>query len=90
MKKTIILAVAVICTIMLTGCGHNIHTRGVYLACPYGAIGYGEFSCVKSNVSVESTEETGKDGVKTTNKFTVGKQITGYDVDLKKAENKEK
>lgn len=90
MKKTIILAIGVVFLVVLSGCGHNIHTRGVYIACPYGAIGYGEFSCVKGNVSVESSEQTGKDGVKTTNKFTVGEQITGYDVDLKKAENKEK
>ena len=66
----------------LSGCGHNINVRGFGFACPYGAFGYGNFSCVKDNVTVESTEETTQSGVKTANKFTVGKQTTGYDVEL--------
>lgn len=79
MKKFI----ALIATILfLSGCAHNINVRGFGLACPYGALGYGTFSCVKDNTTVESTEETTPNGVKTTNKFAVGKQTTGYDVEL--------
>lgn len=85
MGKAIIITAAV-AALLLTGCAHNINVQGFGLACPYGAMGYGTFSCVKDNVSVESTEKTTKDGVETTNKFTVGKQTTGYDVELKKAE----
>lgn len=70
--------------ITLTGCGHNINVQGWGLACPYGAMGYGTFSCTKDNVTVISTEKTTKDGVESTNKFTVGKQTTGYDVELEK------
>lgn len=79
MKKVFIAAAA---ALILAGCGHNINVRGFGLACPYGAFGYGTFSCVKDNVTVESTEETTQAGVKTTNKFAVGKQTTGYDVEL--------
>ena len=82
MKYLIIPAAAALAMILLAGCAHNINVQGFGFACPYGAIGYGTFSCVKDNVSVESTEETTKDGVKTTNKFTVGKQTTGYDVEI--------
>lgn len=82
MKYLIIPAAAALAMILLAGCAHNINVQGFGFACPYGAMGYGTFSCVKDNVSVESTEETTKDGVKTTNKFTVGKQTTGYDVEI--------
>lgn len=88
MKKYII-TLAALAAMMLTGCGHNIHVRGVGLATPYGAFGYGDFNCVKDNVEVESSEKIGLDGnAETSHKFKVGKQITGYTVDLKKAENK--
>jgi hypothetical protein len=69
---------------LLSGCGHNINVHGVGIACPYGAVGYGSFSCVKDNVTVERSEEPAANGIKTTNKFTVGKQTTGYDVELNK------
>lgn len=77
--------IAAIAALVLTGCAHNIQVQGFGIACPYGAMGYGTFSCVKDNVTVESTETTGKDGVTTSNKFVVGKQTTGYDVELEKA-----
>lgn len=78
--KTIMLAAAIL---LLAGCGHNIHVRGVGLATPYGAFGYGDFNCVKDNVEVESTETVGLDGkAETKHKFKVGKQRTGYDVEL--------
>ena len=77
--KTIMLAAAII---LLAGCGHNIQVQGFGIACPYGAMGYGTFSCVKDNVTVQSTEKTTKDGIETQNTFTVGKQTTGYDVEL--------
>lgn len=83
MKKAILISAAAL-AIVTAGCAHNINASGVYAACPYGAIGYGTFTCSKDNVKVESTEETTKDGVKTTNKFEVGEQVTGYDVDLAK------
>lgn len=82
MKYLIIPAAAALAMIALAGCAHNINVQGFGFACPYGAMGYGTFSCVKDNVAVESTEETSKEGVKTTNKFTVGKQTTGYDVEI--------
>ena len=82
MKYIIIPAAAALAMIIFSGCAHNINVQGFGFACPYGAMGYGTFSCVKDNVSVESTEETTKEGVKTTNKFTVGKQTTGYDVEI--------
>ena len=66
----------------LCGCGHNINVQGFGIACPYGAMGYGTFSCVRDNVTVNATEKTTKDGIETVNEFTVGKQITGYDVEL--------
>lgn len=78
-KKTIILSAAVL---LLAGCGHNIQVQGFGIACPYGAMGYGTFSCVKDNVSVKSTEKTTKDGIETASEFVVGKQTTGYDVEL--------
>lgn len=81
MKKTVIFS-AVALTIAITGCAHNINARGVYAACPYGAVGYGSFSCTKDNVKITATEETTKEGVKSTNEFSVGKQTTGYDVEL--------
>lgn len=72
--------------ILLTGCGHNINVQGWGLACPYGAMGYGTFSCTKDNVTVISTEKVSKDGVvESSNSFTVGKQTTGYDVELSKS-----
>lgn len=78
--------IAICVMLALCGCGHNIHVRGVGLATPYGAFGYGDFNCVKDNVEVESSEKVGLDGnAETTHKFKVGKQITGYTVDLEKA-----
>lgn len=72
--------------ILLTGCGHNINVQGWGVACPYGAMGYGTFSCTKDNVKVISTEKVSKDGVvESSNSFTVGKQTTGYDVELSKS-----
>jgi hypothetical protein len=79
---------AIACAFVLTGCGHNIQVQGFGIACPYGAMGYGTFSCVKDNVTVKSVEKTTKDGIETQNTFTVGKQTTGYDVDLAKVKNK--
>lgn len=74
--------------LLLTGCAHNIQVQGFGIACPYGAVGYGTFSCVKDNVSVKSTEKTTKDGIETYNEFVVGKQTTGYDVELEAAKQK--
>lgn len=84
MRFLFIPAAAALAMVVLSGCAHNIQVQGFGFACPYGAMGYGTFSCVKDNVTVESTESTSKEGVKTTNKFTVGKQTTGYDVELEK------
>lgn len=86
MKKLIIITAATI-AMFLTGCGHNINVQGWGIACPYGAMGYGTFSCVKDNVKVKSKEEVTKDGIITSSmEFTVEDQVTGYDVELKKAE----
>ena len=82
MRKNIMIFAAVIGAVTLSGCAHNINARGVYAACPYGAIGYGSFSCTKDNVKVIATEETTREGVKSSNEFMVGKQTTGYDVEL--------
>ena len=87
MKKAIILTAA---SLMLAGCGHNINVQGFGLACPYGAMGYGTFSCTKDNVTVKSTEKTTADGIETINEFKVGKQTTGYDVELEKVKNTHK
>lgn len=81
MLKIIFIAIIVLCA---TGCGHNISVQGFGIACPYGAMGYGTFSCVKDNVTVKSAEKTTADGIETVNEFTVGRQTTGYDVDLEK------
>ena len=86
MRKKAILISVVALAIFVAGCAHNINASGIYAACPYGAVGYGTFTCSKDNVKVESTEETTKDGIKTTNKFEVGDQTTGYDVEMKKTE----
>lgn len=87
MKKIMLFAVAVISAGILSGCGHNINVQGFGLACPYGAIGYGTFSCVKDNVTVEAVEEISPEGkaVKHSNIFKVGEQITGYDVEMEKS-----
>ena len=82
MKKKAIVTSTVVLAIFAAGCAHNINASGIYAACPYGAVGYGTFTCSKDNVKVKATEETTKDGVKTINEFTVGKQTTGYDVEL--------
>ena len=87
MKKAILISVGAL-TILVSGCSHNINAQGFYAACPYGAIGYGTFTCSKDNVKVKATEETTKDGVKSINEFTVGKQTTGYDVELAEANKK--
>ena len=86
--KKILCFTAIALTIAATGCAHNINARGVYAACPYGAVGYGSFSCTKDNVKITATEETTKEGVKSTNEFTVGKQTTGYDVELAEVRKK--
>lgn len=79
---------AIACAFVLSGCAHNIHVRGVGLATPYGAFGYGDFNCVKDNVEVESAETVGLDGkAETKHKFKVGKQRTGYDVELEEVKN---
>lgn len=76
---------AAVITVCLTGCGHNINVQGWGLACPYGAMGYGTFSCTKDNVKVVSTEKVTAEGiVESSNSFTVGKQTTGYDVELER------
>lgn len=85
MIKSIVAAVVLLA---LAGCGHNIHVQGFGLACPYGAMGYGTFSCVKDNVSVKTNEKTSKDGIETQNEFVVGKQTTGYDVEIEAVKNK--
>jgi hypothetical protein len=85
MKKAI---AALILTLIMTGCGHNINVQGFGFACPYGAMGYGTFSCTKDNVTVKSTEKTTADGIETVNEFKVGKQTTGYDVELEKVKQK--
>lgn len=74
--------------LLLSGCGHNIHVQGFGLACPYGALGYGTFSCVKDNVTVRTNEKTSKEGIETQNEFVVGKQTTGYDVELEAVKTK--
>ena len=76
--------ILILVAILLAGCGHNINVHGVGIACPYGAVGYGSFSCVKDNVTIERTEEPLSGGIKTTNKLVVGKQTTGYDVEMSK------
>ena len=87
MKKIMFFVVAVISAVILTGCGHNINVQGWGFACPYGAMGYGTFSCTKDNVKVVSTEKTTKDGVESRNEFVVGEQVTGSDVELKKVDS---
>lgn len=82
MRKKVIIITAVALAVIAAGCAHNINVQGWGLACPYGAMGYGTFSCTKDNVKVIATEETTKEGVKSTNEFIVGKQTTGYDVEL--------
>lgn len=91
MKKAIIIG-AVIAAMLLAGCGHNINVQGVGIACPYGAMGYGTFSCVKDNVEVTSTEEISPEGkaIKHSNIFKVGKQVTGYDVEKEKVKQNKK
>ena len=81
---SLIVFILILVAILLAGCGHNINVHGVGIACPYGAVGYGSFSCVKDNVTVERTEEPLSGGIKTTNKLVVGKQTTGYDVEMSK------
>lgn len=79
--KCVVLAIAA-AALFLAGCGHNINVQGWGLACPYGAMGYGTFSCTKDNVSVKATEKVNTNGViESSNEFVVGKQITGYDVE---------
>ena len=87
MKKAIVI-LAVALAVIAAGCAHNINASGIYAACPYGAVGYGTFTCSKDNVKVESTEETTRDGVKVTNKFEVGEQVTGYDVEFAEVSKK--
>lgn len=86
--KELITFAAMGAILLLSGCGHNINVQGWGLACPYGAMGYGTFSCTKDNVKVIATEETTKSGVKSTSEFIVGKQTTGYDVELAEIKKK--
>ena len=74
--------------VLMTGCAHNINVQGWGFACPYGAMGYGSFSCTKDNVKVVTTEKTTKEGVESSSTFTVGKQTTGYDVELAEVNKK--
>ena len=87
MKKIMFFVVAAISAVILSGCGHNINVQGWGFACPYGAMGYGTFSCTQDNVKVVSTEKTTKDGVESRNEFVVGEQVTGSDVELKKVDS---
>jgi hypothetical protein len=84
-KKVTIYYIVTLAALLTSGCSHNIHVKVWGFASPCGAVGYGSFSCVKDNVTVERTEEPSASGVKTINKFTVGKQTTGYDVELSKS-----
>lgn len=82
----VIFALLAAIVILLSGCAHNINVQGWGLACPYGAMGYGTFSCTKDNVKVISTEKVNKDGIiESSNTFEVGKQTTGYDVEMSKS-----
>lgn len=82
---TAMMVAAIFIVLILSGCGHNINVQGWGVACPYGAMGYGTFSCTKDNVTVISSEKATKDGlVESSNSFVVGKQTTGYDVDIAK------
>lgn len=87
-KNIFIGASVIVVAILIAGCGHNINVQGWGLACPYGAMGYGSFSCTKDNVTVVSTEKTTKEGVESSSTFTVGKQTTGYDVELAEVNRK--
>lgn len=87
MKRVLLFVGVVIAAVILSGCGHNINVQGFGFACPYGAMGYGTFSCTKDNVKVISTEKTTKDGVESRNEFVVGEQVTGSDVELKKVDS---
>ena len=70
----------------ITGCSHNINVQGFGIATPYGAMGYGTFTCAKENTTVESEESVDNKGiVNTKNKFTIGRQITGAYVDAVEA-----
>lgn len=90
LTKVFWLIVFAVMVFLLAGCGHNINVQGWGLACPYGAMGYGTFSCTKDNVTVVSTEKVSKDGiVESSNSFTVGKQTTGYDVEIEKVKSGE-
>lgn len=81
-----ICAIFILVMVLLCGCGHNIHVHGIGLATPYFAFGSGDFSCVKDNVEVENTETVKADGtLDSKQKFKVGKQTTGYDVDLNRS-----
>lgn len=82
MKKIIFFLITSI-ILILSGCAHNIHVRGVGLATPYGAFGYGDFSCVKDNVEIESSEKAELDGkAETKHKLSIGRQTNGYDIEL--------
>ena len=57
MKKILFIGIIGVAA-ALTGCGHNVNLQGFWVACPYGAIGYGTLSCTKDNVKVVSTEKS--------------------------------
>jgi hypothetical protein len=77
-------AAFVLLCVLMSGCGTVTCTQGVKFISTAWSVGNCIFSCVKDNVTVASTEEPASNGVKTTNKFVVGNQTTGYDVELAK------
>lgn len=80
-----LLAIGIILILSCTGCSHNIYAKGVGAATPYFALGYGEISCVKDNVTITSKESVKPDGsVEMSSNFTVKDQVTGYDVEIAK------
>jgi hypothetical protein len=84
MRKNIVILAAVIGAVTLSGCGHNINVPGGDWLAPTVRWVMGLSLCTKDNVKVIATEETTKEGVKSTNEFIVGEQVTGYDVELAK------
>lgn len=86
MAKIILLFVIGFVLIALCGCGHNVNVQGWDWLVRMGQWDM-VFSCTKDNVTVVSTEKTTKDGVESSNSFTVGKQTTGYDVELERVKN---
>lgn len=92
MKSVLYTLCFVFVCVFVAGCSHNINVQGFGIATPYGAMGYGTFTCAKENTTTISEEVVNKDGTLTTaNKFTVGAQITGAYVDaIKNGANQDK